>query len=263
MIVFSAFTPHSPLLVPSIGKENAKKLERSIQGMKTLSEELYLSHPDTIVIISAHSIQHETAFSINLHDDYHVDLKDFGDLSITKEFHPDLKIIDAIQRTLRREHIPITLDSNSNLDYGTGVPLLLLTEELKNIHIVPISYSGQSAKDHVTFGRALKDVLSDSEKRIAVIASGDLSHCLTTDAPAGFKKEGEKFDKAIRQAIENVATSKLLSLKPDLIEAAAECGYRPLLILFGIIERMSVRPEILSYEAPFGVGYLVAQFHFE
>ncbi len=229
--------------------------------MKHLAEELYASHPDTIVLISAHSVQHEEAFSINLHDEYHIDLKDFGDLSTTKEFSPDLMIIDQLQRRVRNEGIPLTLDSDANLDYGTGVPLLLLTEELKKVKIVPISYSGRSAKEHVAFGRILKDVLINSQRRVAIIASGDLSHCLTSDAPEGYRKEGQEFDKLITQAIEGLSISKLLSMKPELVKAAAECAYKPLLILFGALERMNIRPEILSYEAPFGVGYLVAQFH--
>ena len=95
----------------------------------------------------------------------------------------------------------------------------------------------------------------------AIIASGDLSHCLRTDAPVGFRKEGAEFDEAVQASIRQMTASKLISMNEDFIEAAAECAYRPLLILFGMIERMNVRPEILSYEAPFGVGYLTAEFH--
>jgi AmmeMemoRadiSam system protein B len=230
--------------------------------MKTLAEELYATHPDTIVILSGHSAQHENAFSINLHDEYWADLKEFGDMETAKEFAPDLGLIDRIQRTLRKEDIPLTLDSDSTLDHGAGVSLLLLTEELSSPTIVPISYSGLSPKEHVHFGRALKDVLTNSPKRIAVIASGDLSHCLSEDAPDGYREEGQQFDDLIRSAVEHVGTSKLLSLDPELVRTASECGYHPLLMLFGIIERMDTSPAILSYESPFGVGYLVAHFQF-
>lgn len=261
MIVFAAFTPHTPLLIPTIGKENGEKLSETAAAMNTLAEELYATHPDTIVVLSGHSAQHETAFSLNLHDEYWADLKSFGDMGTTKEFQPDLALMDRIQRTVRKEQLPLTLDSDGILDHGSSIPLLLLTKELKNVSIVPISYSGLSAKEHVAFGRVLKDILINSPKRIAVIASGDLSHCLSEEAPDGFRKEGEWFDTAIKSAIEHVGTSKLLAMDPELIQAASECGYHPLLMLFGIIERMQVTSDILSYEAPFGVGFLVAQFH--
>jgi aromatic ring-opening dioxygenase LigB subunit len=46
-----------------------------------------------------------------------------------------------------------------------------------------------------------------------------------------------------------------------LLEHAHACVQEQVLILFGTLEHKKVRPEIVSYEHPFGVGYLVAQFH--
>jgi hypothetical protein len=35
---------------------------------------------------------------------------------------------------------------------------------------------------------------------------------------------------------------------------------RPVVILLGALNGLKVKPKILSYEGPFGVGYLVAYF---
>ena len=48
----------------------------------------------------------------------------------------------------------------------------------------------------------------------------------------------------------------------EVVEKSEECAYRPLLVLFGILDQVPADPEVLSYESPFGVGYLVAQFRF-
>jgi aromatic ring-opening dioxygenase LigB subunit len=261
MIVFAAHVPHTPLMLPAIGKEHRKRLRDTLDGMERLEEELYASQPDVIVLISSHSIQHDTTFSINLHDEFIVDLKEFGDLTTANTFEPDLDLIDKIQRSLRRGQQPLTLDSDAVLDYGCAVPLVLLSEHLPNVKILPISFSGLGPKEHHTFGRMLKDVLAVSNKRVAVISSGDLSHCLSTTAPGGFKKEGEEFDSYVTKAVEQASASNLLTLEPEFVQIASECAYRPLLIMFGILDGIQVAPEILSYEAPFGVGYLVAQFH--
>ena len=77
----------------------------------------------------------------------------------------------------------------------------------------------------------------------------------------GFREEGKEFDDMIVRAIEHKSISKLLSFDEERLEKASECALRPMLILFGIIDQLKVRAENLSYEAPFGVGYLVAQFH--
>ncbi|MEI6510518.1 MAG: AmmeMemoRadiSam system protein B [Candidatus Uhrbacteria bacterium] len=258
MIVFAAFTPHTPLLLPPIGKDALQKLSSTTDAMDRLGDELREARPDTIVIISAHATQHDGAFSANLHDSYLVDLRDFGDLTTTAEFEPNLSLIDAIQRAVRRAQIPFTLDSDSTLDYGTAVPLVAIGARAQ---IVPISFSNLPAKDHFSFGKALKDVLANRKERIAIVASGDLSHALTSDAPAGYRPEGETFDSAVRQAVVQASASQLLTLDEETVEKAEECAYRPLLVLFGILDQVPTVPEVLSYEHPFGVGYLVAQFH--
>jgi aromatic ring-opening dioxygenase LigB subunit len=52
----------------------------------------------------------------------------------------------------------------------------------------------------------------------------------------------------------------ILKMDTRLIEKEAECGLRSFLILLGIIEEYKYEVEVLSYEGPFGVGYLVANF---
>jgi len=262
MLTFAAFTPHSPLLTESVGKKTIDKVKKTLESMEHLAEELYASLPDTIVIISSHSIHHQKCFSINLHDKYQANLYDFGDRGTNIEFKPNLKLIDGIQRSLRRQNIPFTLDSDVNLDHGASVPLILLTKNLPQIKIIPVSYSqGLDAKTHLEFGRALKEILSATNERVAVIASGDLSHCLTTDSPIGFRKEGAEFDETVQESIRQMAVSKLISMDNNFLEAAAECAYFPLIVMFGMVDKINIRPEILSYEAPFGVGYLVTEFH--
>lgn len=261
MITFAAFTPHSPLLLDTIGKDNTKALEQTRKAMHTLSEELYASKPDVLLTISAHRGAHQSAFSLNMHDEYFVEFQEFGDHSTHGEFKPDIELMTQIQRRMRTESIGFTLDSDASLDYGVGVPLVLLSERSKTKTIVPITYSFLSPKIHVQFGRILKDICSSSSKRIAIIASGDLSHTLSSDAPAGFHPSGEYVDQIFIQSIQQMSLSQLLSIDEKELKSSNECAYRPLLILFGILEKLQVRSEVLSYEHPFGVGLLVAQFH--
>jgi AmmeMemoRadiSam system protein A len=43
----------------------------------------------------------------------------------------------------------------------------------------------------------------------------------------------------------------------NLIENAGECGLRPIIMVMGALDGKQARSEVLSYEAPFGVGYCV------
>ncbi|NQV90259.1 AmmeMemoRadiSam system protein B [Candidatus Uhrbacteria bacterium] len=261
MICFAGITPHTPLLIPGVGKENVKKLETTVSALKHLEEELYASKPDTIVVVSGHAIQHKEAFSINLHDHYAIEFKDFGDLATSRSLQADLELVTDVQRHMQTHSVPLTLDSNTSLDYGTGVPLFFLTQHLPHIRILPISYSGLSPKEHLHFGAELQDVFEHSQKRIAVIASGDLSHCLSSDAPLGFRPEGELYDKKIQECVTDFSSAKLLTIPEEVVKKASACIQEQLLIFFGIFEKKKIRVELLSYEHPFGVGYLVAQVH--
>jgi hypothetical protein len=52
---------------------------------------------------------------------------------------------------------------------------------------------------------------------------------------------------------------ELLDVPSQLPREASECGFAPLLVLGGAFDGRNVKGRVLSYEAPFGIGYLVAE----
>ncbi len=259
MIVFSAITPHPPILIPNIGKDNLDKIKNTASAMKELEAELYASKPDVILIISPHGEIIPDAFCLNLNTKYTVNFEEFGDFTTKLEFKSSPMLALQLKERVENE-FPMVLSSMDHLDHGSGVPLFYLTKHLKNIEIIPICYSLLDYQKHFEFGQLLKRELVKSEKRVAVIASGDLSHALTKDAPAGFSPKGEEFDQKLIALLKRQDFRGLLKLDHRLIEEAAECGLRSIITLLGIIEEYKQEVNVLSYEGPFGVGYLVANF---
>ena len=70
MIVFAAIAPHSPLLLPTIGKEHQKKLEKTLAAYRALEEDLYAAKPDTLVVYSPHGNVLKNAFSLFIAQKY-------------------------------------------------------------------------------------------------------------------------------------------------------------------------------------------------
>lgn len=260
MIVFGAIVPHSPLLIPSVGKEHREKLSATLAACKEIEQALYVAKPDSLCIIAPHGARYPDAYSVNLASKYTGNLKSFGDFSTTIEAKSDYLLIDRLQRKLRAEGVPFTLTSSQELDYSFAIPLLLLTPHLTNWKLIPISPSMLDGKAHYEFGRQLKRVLHAESERVAVIASADLSHKLNEASPAGSSPEGPQFDQAVRDGISSRDPSVLLSLDLKIVEGAAQCAYPPITTLLGTLEGMNVTSKILSYEAPFGVGYLTARY---
>ena len=144
------------------------------------------------------------------------------------------------------------------LDHGALVPLYYLNKAGFKGQLIHISVGMLSYEEMYTFGKAVQMAIGDSGKRVAVIASGDLSHRLSPDAPAGYSPLAAEFDKQVLQAVQNLDVKALLAIDRQLVEAAGECGLRSIFFLMGIIGGIDATAELLSYEAPFGVGYAVA-----
>ncbi len=258
-IVFSAITPHPPILIPAIGKENTNQLKKTLEALRILEENLYASKAETLIIISPHGIIQSESFTMNLNPEFNIKFEEFGDLSTKINLKGDIGLAYKIREALETK-APLQLISEPNLDHGCGVPLYFLTQHLKNIKILPIYFSGLSLESHFEFGALLKKELLSNKERIAIVASGDMSHRLSKDAPAGYSPKGAKFDKKIINLIREKKTQDILEIDYDLISEAGECGLRSIAILLGILNEIEYTPEILSYEGPFGVGYLTVNF---
>src|SRR5262249_23489933 len=95
--------------------------------------------------------------------------------------------------------------------------------------------------------------------RVAFIASGDLSHRLKPRAPAGYNPDAHVFDEQVVEALRANAPQRIVAIDHNVRKLAGECGYRSMLVAIGASSDLPLSCEVLSYEAPFGVGYLVAQ----
>ncbi len=263
MLVFSALAPHSPLLMPTIGKEHRAALTQTLDAYRTLEEHLYSAKPDTLVIISSHAAYYPDAFSCNLAPSYTGDLKEFGDHGTTVKAKGDSLFIDHLHRHMREVNLPFNLMSEEKLDYGTTISLSLLLAHLPNVKIVPLTISGLPHAKHVDFGQEVVQVIHDDTRRIAFFAAADLSHHANEQSPHGATAAGAAFEQAAKQAIEQVNPAPLLALSEDGLKDAKQCGAQPILTLLGAIQRLQVKAHLLSYEAPFGVGMCVAEFELQ
>lgn len=256
-LVFTAITPHPPILIPAIGKEHLAKLEKTKQAMEHLEQELYSAKPDVIFIISPHGELTADSFTVNLSDKFNINFEYFGDFNTKLNLLGDLVLFSVGKEKIASKS-PINVISVSKLDHGIGVPAYYLLRHLPEVPIVPIYFSMLDNQAHYEFGKALKEMILSTDKRVAVIASGDLSHCLSEHSPAPFHPDGKVFDEKIIRLIQDCDSMSLISLDHQLVENAKECGLKSILILSGVIGDMDCKPEVLSYEAPFGIGYLTA-----
>lgn len=229
--------------------------------MARLEEDLYLAKPDVVIVISPHGNLMADAFTVNFCNEYETDLREFGDLTTRMRFKSSGPLATTIWEHTKAAPFNTAVICQQSLDHGVAVPLYYLLQHLPNIGILPMGFATElDAKTHLDFGTLMKEFIMNTNKRIAVIASGDLSHALSNTAPAGFNPRAEEFDAAVQKLLAARNTAGVVQMDLALVEAASECGLRSILILLGILRNINYTFEAYSYEAPFGVGYLTANF---
>jgi aromatic ring-opening dioxygenase LigB subunit len=263
MIRFAAITPHPPIIIPTIGRSNLNLCRKTVNAMKTASEKFRSVKADTIVLVSPHGPVQYDKFVINYSSALRGDLSSFGDYR-KFVFENDREIIDEIVAAEKSASLPTGLARELELDHGALVPLHYLINEKDlsyNPRLIHMSFSMLPLDYHYRFGEVLGKVLQASPRIISFIASGDLSHRVTPEAPAGYSPQGRVFDKKLVELIKQKNTKGVLNLDPFFVEEAGECGLRSIVILLGVLSALRWEVKSLSYEAPFGVGYMVANLN--
>lgn len=264
-IVFGAISPHPPLLIPEIGGADLRRIEATVQGMQAMARQLAAASPETIAVISPHSPSYADSMGIATAPRLEGDFGAFRAPNVRMQFEVDQDLVAAIQAQARSRDIPLASisqpHSSSGLDWGVLVPMYYIHQALpQDVPVVSLSFSRLPYTEHFAFGHAIRSAADDTGKRVAMVASGDLSHRLTPEAPAGYDPMGQAFDQQLVEAVRRGDVQGLLGMDPGLISRAGECGMRSIIVLFGALDGLDARPEVLSYEGPFGVGYMVASF---
>lgn len=259
--------PHPPILVPEVGGQEIARVKSTSDALEELADVIAAIGPDTIVIMSPHSPIYTDAFTVKVAPALGGSFSQFGAPHVRFDSVPDTELAVAIVERARSLGVPCEPvggsdqrhrnASASELDHGILVPLYFLAK--KKYPLVCLSMSLLDYKAHYAMGIAIRDAVESKGRKAVFIASGDMSHRLIPGAPAGFSPRGAEFDRSIVDIVSSGDFSRLFDLDAGLIDDAGECGLRSLFALGGTLDGRERASRVLSYEGPFGVGYLVAR----
>lgn len=261
--VLGIIAPHPPIMVPEVGGHRAHVTEDSASAMALAARVLEAFDPDLIVLMSPHAPLARDAFVIDTSEHPEGDLRQFGAPGVRIHATGDPIFAAAVVDEAAASGIAVMPRSVSPLldpgilDHGALVPLSFL-DRTGRYRLVEISLAFLSLHTHRELGRAIKRVAIRLGIRVAFVASGDCSHRLTHDAPAGYSPHGAEFDAELVRILSAGAYRELEEIEPALIEAAGECGLRSFITLGGFLEGSPTHTRVLAYEGPWGVGYLTA-----
>ncbi len=263
VLVFAGLAPHPPVIVPEVGGGELKKVNRTVEAMREWARLAAAARPEVLVFVSPHSVFLRFALGYLGSPELSGSFAAFGAPEVSFRVPNSLELAAKISEAAGSAGfrlVRVEEPEGRILDHGVLVPLYYLREAGVDASLLVFGISLLPLRDLFRFGELLGEVAARDERRIGIVASGDLSHRLQPGAPAGYDPQGKVFDETIRDSLARMDAEAVLNLPEELVERAGECGLRPVVILLGALRGRQPEPRIHSYEGPFGVGYLVASF---
>ena len=255
--------PHPPIILPEVGNGEEKKIEKTTEAYRQAAVTVAELEPETIIILSPHSVMYSDYFHISPGNGAKGDMGSFHAPDVRFRVKYDKELVDRLSREALHNDFPAGVlgEKNAGLDHGTMIPLYFINEAYrKEYSLVRIGLSGLSLPDHYRFGRLIKSVCDELDRRVVVVGSGDLSHKLLEEGPYGYVPEGPEYDERIMDVMGRGAFDELFDFEESFCDKAAECGHRSFCIMAGTMDGCAVEIEKLSHEGTFGVGYGVCTY---
>ena len=262
-VLASFMVPHPPLIVPEVGRGGEKEVEQTIRSYEKVADEIASLAPETIVITSPHSILYGDYFHISPGKGAKGSFANFRAPSVKFSETYDEDLVDKISEISYHEDFPCgTLgEQEKELDHGTMVPLWFIRNKYKDGKIVRIGLSGLPLTDHYKLGTIIARAVNALDRKVVIVASGDLSHKLQDYGPYGFAKEGPEYDERIMDVMGRASFGELFDFDEAFCDKAAECGHRSFVIMAGAWDGKKVKATRFSHEDVTGVGYGICSFY--
>lgn len=258
-IVAAAAAVHAPQLLSRPPYEELDKLDSSTDALKEFAEVLDATDPDAVLVIG---IDHLETFWLEAVPTFTLVISEECEATYThfsrrKEVHTDLAV-DLLKGVVAQD-FDLTYSQDAELGHAFLTPFeyILGDRETPVIPLLVNSYLPPlpSPRRCYALGRAIAKSLESRPEKIAVIASGGMSHFPGT---ARYTAPNYEFDRWVIQEAAAGRYEELLDLTPVNLDEVGESELLTWFVMLGIIG--DVPGTLLSYQELSHHGHGVIQF---
>jgi len=252
---------HAPIVIPEIAGPRAMLCAQTTAAMIEAAERVIAHAPDVLVIISPHAPRDRTRFGVVRTATLAGDFARFGSPQVELQLPGAPAAARVLLESIAEYGVDCWELRGDGLDHGALVPLHFLVRAGWSgpTLLVSLPYPGTGLEP--AMGKALAEAARRSGQRWSVLASGDMSHRLTPDAPAGYHPEASAFDRAFCSLIGRGELARACAIGANARDIAAEDVVDSCTVAAAAVGFDPTGHRLLSYEGPFGVGYLEAVLH--
>jgi 2,3-dihydroxyphenylpropionate 1,2-dioxygenase len=258
-IVAAAATVHAPQLLTRPPEENQAHLDAGVAAMRKLGVVLDLTNADVILLLG---IDHMESFFLDMVPtfaiaDGQIAHAEMGPHRFQAPIHRPL--VQALHRGLIADGFDLTYAQNVTLGHAFATPLAYVHEG-RNIPIVPMFVNVYvppmpTPRRCAELGAAIAKIIESRPERVAILASGGMSHYPGTSK---YYDPEYEFDHWAIEELEHGNFDSLLDLTPEQLDEVGDTELLTWMVLFGAIG--SGRGELLSYQPTSHHGHGVMQF---
>ncbi len=258
-IIWNGLAPHPPIIVASVGGDRCEDVRTTIASMEAFSSDLAAHKPQRLIVLSPHTPRPQLGIAAWKSGRIQGSFSQFG----APQTRIDLPVDEAWMVAFAHNYINISwLRNEQELDHGAMVPLYFAVQAGWDGPTCVLGLPWDEDGELDIIGDAIARA-SDDQVPTAMIASGDMSHCLKPGAPCGYNQRGGMFDNTFVDEVKRLAFRAATQIDPNLRDAARQDVLGSCRISWQATGYAHDHHQFYSYEGPFGVGYTVMKFYSE
>jgi aromatic ring-opening dioxygenase LigB subunit len=254
---------HAPIVLPEVGGFRSIACAETTRAMHDVARRLLATQPDVLVVISPHSPRKPEAWGIYGGPEITGGMEMFGAPEVSHTLPVPQDAVAALRTAAKAEGLETWTPPNGPLDHGAMVPLHFVVAQGWGGPTLLLSLPWPGTHTEATMGRAIAHAAAARGERWSVLASGDMSHRLKPGAPSGYHPRAHEFDQALVDAIKAGDLRAAANIPSELRDLAAEDAVDTITVAASAVDWESTGHECVSYEGPFGVGYMEAVLYTE
>ncbi|MEA2509318.1 MAG: hypothetical protein QOG21_1400 [Actinomycetota bacterium] len=244
--ITGALVPHAPLLLPDIA---GPKISADTETIRRALASLSFDDVDLVIVLSPH------ARGCGVYGRVDGTLDEFGVSGIELRRPSDPEAVDALAAMWDKPTLP------GPVDHGVLVPMMMLaTGEIPVVAagLGEVDDGSGSPGDPVADGSSFARAIGQLSMRhtLFLVASAQTSCALTPRAPLTVLAEAKPAEAAVLSALRGDPAGLQRSAS-ELWQRGGSCSPGTLAAYGEVFAGRS--SEVLAYEYPFGVGYVVAR----
>lgn len=257
-LVFASIIPNAPELVRSSFDRKDGDEDAILDALKELEGELYFMKPDTIVFLTSYGSEVPQLMNANIASPIHLQWPEEWaeseelDRSISVDVELGSQMKQGIMQQDKKQLL--TVVAHEKVEPEISAPVYMMMNHLQDSKALVISTAPDlDAQAHYDFGERLRHACLETNRRVAVIASGNF----------GSSADGEKGTSLSELALNFIKTKEqnnILNINASIIDGSDSDMISPLMTIVGCVNNLNIDPQVLAHESRFGVDNAVVNF---